>query len=132
MINREKFREQFSYFDKEIVVTIINIFRDEYPERIETITHCILNHDLISLRKAAHAFKGVISNFDMEGESYRLIKDIEIRAHRLEEEINEGLKISEMEMTKIFADFENTFANFKTASAQLFSELMEIQAEYKG
>lgn len=132
MINREKFREQFSYFDKEIVVTIINIFRDEYPERIETITHCILNHDLISLRKAAHAFKGVISNFDMEGESYRLIKDIEIRAHRLEEEINEGLKISEMEMTKIFADFENTFANLKTASAQLFSELMEIQAEYKG
>jgi hypothetical protein len=113
------------------VVEIINIFKDEYPERIKTITLCIFNHDLINLRKAAHAFKGVISNFDMEGESYRLIKDIEIRAHRLEDEINEGRKVSETEIAKTYADFENTFVNFKAASAQLLVELIEIQSEYK-
>ena len=131
MINKVKFRDQFSYFDKEVVVEIIDIFKDEYPKRIETITRCIRQNDLISLRKAAHAFKGVISNFDLEGESYQLIKDIEIQAHRLEDEINEGFKVSELEMANIFASLESIFLSFKTASAQLFNELMEIQAEYK-
>ena len=37
VIDREQFRENFEFFDKEIVLDIINMFIDEYPERMQKI-----------------------------------------------------------------------------------------------
>ncbi len=130
MINREKFREQYSYFDKEVVVQIIGILEDEYPVRIETLSETIRNKQIPELRKAAHAFKGMIGNFDLEGDSYRLIKDIDFKAHQLDDEIEKGRILSENEKNQIFEAFSSMLASFKIAMKQLMIDLNEIKSEY--
>ncbi len=63
VIDREKFMENFQYFDKEIVNDIINIFIDEYPERMAALQKNIEEKDFEQLRFNAHSLKGVIANF---------------------------------------------------------------------
>lgn len=63
VINKEQFINSFQYFDKEIVLEIIDIFIDEYPERIEKLEISIQNKDFPQLKFHAHSLKGVIANF---------------------------------------------------------------------
>lgn len=63
VINKEQFIDSFQYFDKEIVLEIIDIFIDEYPERIENLEISINNKDFPQLKFHAHSIKGVIANF---------------------------------------------------------------------
>lgn len=53
----------FQYFDKEIVSEIIEIFIDEYPDRIENIAKSLESNDFSQLKFHAHSIKGVIANF---------------------------------------------------------------------
>jgi len=63
MIDRQKFNENFQYFDKEIVVEIIDIFESEYDERFANLKENIEQHDFAKLKFNAHSLKGVIANF---------------------------------------------------------------------
>jgi len=130
MIDKLKFKEQFSYFDKEVVVEIINIFEEEYPGRMADMTRFIHAKNLTELRKAAHGFKGVIGNFELDGDSYNLAKELEIHAHQFEEEENAGKLLSEDEKEIIFEQFLKTFFALKTTSYQLLLELTEIKMGY--
>jgi HPt (histidine-containing phosphotransfer) domain-containing protein len=63
IIEKDRFQENFQYFDKEIVLEIINIFIDEYPDRMNSIKENIDQKDFDQLRFNAHSLKGVVANF---------------------------------------------------------------------
>lgn len=63
MIDRQKFNEYFSNFDKEIVVDIIDIFISEYDDRFVNLRENVLRKDFEKLKFNAHGLKGVIANF---------------------------------------------------------------------
>lgn len=63
LINDQSFNESFSYFDKEIVVEIIDIFLNEYEDRLSTIKKSIDDVDFQNLKFHAHSLKGVVANF---------------------------------------------------------------------
>ncbi len=63
LINDQSFNESFSYFDKEIVVEIIDIFLNEYEDRLSTIKKSIDDVDFQNLKFQAHSLKGVVANF---------------------------------------------------------------------
>lgn len=63
VINETSFKETFQYFDKSIVLEIIELFIAEYPERIAAIKNDIASRNFESLKFNAHSIKGVIANF---------------------------------------------------------------------
>ncbi len=63
VINETSFKETFQYFDKSIVLEIIELFIAEYPERIAAIKNDIASRNFDSLKFNAHSIKGVIANF---------------------------------------------------------------------
>ncbi len=66
MIDKEKFQENFKYFDKELIVEIIDMFINEHPERMSKIKQNIEDLDMKALTFNAHSLKGVIANFMAE------------------------------------------------------------------
>jgi HPt (histidine-containing phosphotransfer) domain-containing protein len=63
VIDKQLFDDTFQYFDNEIVVEIIDIFLNEYHERLNTLKECIESRDFNKLKFHAHSMKGVVSNF---------------------------------------------------------------------
>ncbi len=63
MIDRQKFNDNFQYFDKEIIVEIIDIFITEYDERYRNLRQNVQEKDFVKLKFNAHSLKGVIANF---------------------------------------------------------------------
>ncbi|HNW72964.1 MAG: Hpt domain-containing protein [Bacteroidales bacterium] len=63
MIDRKKFNENFQYFDKEIIIEIIDIFFSEYDERFEKLSKNVKEQDFVQLKFNAHSLKGVVANF---------------------------------------------------------------------
>ena len=63
MIDRQKLDQNFQYFDKETIIEIIDIFFEEYPERVEKIRKNIQDGDFNQLKFNTHSLKGVIVNF---------------------------------------------------------------------
>ncbi len=90
VIQKEKFIENFQYFDKEIVADIINIFIDEYPERMETIKKNIDEKDFKQLGFNAHSLKGVIANF-VAPEPHELARRLEMKGKN-----NDGEGVEEL------------------------------------
>ena len=63
MIDLERFKENFVYLDKEVVVEIIDIFLGEYKDRMASLQQNISDGDFTGLKFNAHSLKGVIANF---------------------------------------------------------------------
>ncbi len=78
MIDKKQFLENFQYFDNEVVLEIINIFIDEYPERMESLQKNIDEKDFDQLKFNAHSLKGVVANF-VAPEVQELAKQLEIK-----------------------------------------------------
>ncbi len=112
VINKEQFNETFQYFDSEIVVEIIDIFLNEYSERIEALTASINAVDYDNLKFNSHSIKGVIANF--------VAPEVEQQAKELE------IMGSEKNMDGV----DELFAAFKISSASLVDELREIKEDY--
>ncbi len=66
LVDKEKFQENFKHFDKKLIVEIIDMFINEYPERMEQIKQNIAASDMENLRFNAHSLKGIIANFMAE------------------------------------------------------------------
>ena len=113
VIQKYKFIENFQYFDKEIVVDIINIFIDEYPERIATLRKNIDEKDFDQLRFNAHSIKGVIANF-VAPEPQELARVLEMKG---KEKDGEGLA--------------EIFAQLKEKGDLLLEELQELKTNFK-
>jgi HPt (histidine-containing phosphotransfer) domain-containing protein len=63
VIDNQSFNDSFQYFDKEIVVEILDIFLNEYEDRLSTIKKSIDEVDFPNLKFHAHSLKGVVANF---------------------------------------------------------------------
>jgi len=75
-IDWTQFNENFQYYDKEIIKEVINIFIDEYDQRISNLKKNIEDKDFTNLAFNAHSFKGVIANY-MAPKAYQLTLKLE-------------------------------------------------------
>lgn len=113
LIDKEKFQENFKYFDNEIIVEVIDIFIDEFPERMSTIKKNIEETDMQALNFNAHSIKGVIANFMAEvPQSY---------AKQLEEKgkLNDS------------SDLEQLYAGLYESTSEMIDNLKELKLIYK-
>ncbi len=78
VIDRVAFMDTFQYFDKSIVVEIIDIFLTEYPQRMEALKKDIQKLDFSALKFDAHSVKGVIANF-VAAVPQQLAKELEYK-----------------------------------------------------
>ncbi|MEA5111190.1 hypothetical protein SDC9_15552 [bioreactor metagenome] len=63
MVNKQVFLETYHYFDKSVIVEIIDIFLDEYQGKLEKLYNDVKSRDFTGLRFTAHNLKGVVANF---------------------------------------------------------------------
>lgn len=75
-IDKAALQESFKAYDKEVIVEIIDLFFEEYPERLKSIEEAIRQQDAETLRTTAHSLKGVIAHFHAE-EAHSLAKALE-------------------------------------------------------
>jgi len=106
-IDWEQFNENFQYYDKEIIKEIIDIFIEEYDDRIKILTKNIGEKDYTNLAFNAHSFKSVIGNY-MAPKAYETTRKLEELAK------NNGI-----------SEIDATFEELKTATGELLSELKE-------
>lgn len=111
MVNKQNFYETYQFFDKSVIIEIIDIFISEYAERFEKLRKNIDERDFQNMRFNAHSLKGVIANFSAPV-PLELIRAYEKSAALIFENKGEGFDearmISELEeirkATKIMAD----------------------------
>lgn len=87
MVNRKVFKETYQLFDQDVIIEIIDIFLDEYPEKLRKLCEDIAARDFKALRFTAHNLKGVVANFSAPA-PLEIIKDFEQVASHLYE--NDG------------------------------------------
>lgn len=112
MIDRATFSTNYEIFDKEIVKEIIEIYIQEYPERMVKLEKNILEKDMENLYKNAHSMKGVTANF--------FDKDTEEIARLLEAKGKDGDT----------SGIEDLFEQLKVTSGNLIVELAALGEEY--
>ncbi len=111
MIDRQKLNDNFQYFDKEIVVEIIDIFFSEYDERFINLQKNVQEKDFVNLKFNAHSLKGVIANF---------MDPVTIEFSR---------KLDEMARDKNEIGLDHLYADLKRSSDQLLEELRMLKKE---
>ena len=111
MIDRQKLNQNFQYFDKETIIEIIDIFFEEYPERIQKMRKNIEDLDFVQLKFNAHSLKGVIANFQ-DPECIELSR-----------------KLDEMAKNQEKNGLSDVFKNLMAASDKLLEELTSLKAE---
>lgn len=132
MINREKLKESFEYFDNEIILEIIDIFINEYPDRISKIESDIENKDLVALRFDAHSIKGVIANFQREGGVLDLAAKLEeIAGTAVNKESKTLLPLAPEQITRIQDEAISVFPQFRIAIEEFLEDLKDIRKEYE-
>jgi HPt (histidine-containing phosphotransfer) domain-containing protein len=112
MIDRIKFKENFQYFDKDIIIEIIDIFESEYEERFTKIEKNILEKDFVQLKFNAHSLKGVIANF-MDPVTIDLSRTLD-----------------EVAKTKEGTGLQELFTQLKSSCDSLLEELRQIRKEF--
>ncbi len=113
MIDKKQFMDNFQYFDNEVILEIINIFIDEYPERMETLRKNIADKDFDQLKFNAHSLKGVVANF-VAPEVQELARQLELKgAHKdltgaedIYRELKEKADIVVEELNELKKNFE--------------------------
>ncbi len=112
VINKEQFQENFKFFDKEIIVEIIDLFIGEFDDRMKSIKDSIESSDMAALKFNAHSLKGVISNF-VADEPQLLAKQLEDKA-------------DQEDQTVLIEIYHNLY----TSTAILVDELKDIRIIY--
>jgi HPt (histidine-containing phosphotransfer) domain-containing protein len=95
MVNKQNFYETYQYFDKSVIVEIIDIFISEYAERFEKLSQNITDRDFQKMRFNAHSLKGVIANFSAP-EPLELVRSFEKNSAALLDNNGEGFDESFM------------------------------------
>ncbi len=113
IIEKERFLENFQYFDKEVVLDIINIFLEEYPDRIRMIRTNIDQQDFDQLRFNAHSLKGVVANF-------------------VAPEVQSAAKAMEMKGTnKDLSDIDDLYTVLKEKADVMIEELADLKKNFQ-
>jgi HPt (histidine-containing phosphotransfer) domain-containing protein len=109
MIDREKWDETFRYFDNDVIVSIIDVYEKELPERLETIRKNIAESDFENLSFNAHSLKSVTGTF-MAPSPADLCRNLE-----------------EMSINRNDLGMAAIFNELKSSSEELLRELVEIR-----
>ena len=112
-IDKGALQESFKLYDKEVIVEIIDLFFEEYPERIESLKNAIRQKNYDELKSTAHGLKGVISHFHAE-DARALAKSLE-----------------DMGANQDMTEAEPTFNKLKEKTSNMLEELKEIKKEYQ-
>ena len=107
VIEWEKFNDNFQYYDKGIIIEVIDIFVNEYDDRIRKLQENIDENDFAKLAFNAHSFKSVIAN-------YMAPKALEL-TRKLEDAANKNADDS----------IQQIFNDLKIASKELLIELKD-------
>ncbi len=119
MVNKEEFLETYSYFDKSLLVEIIDIFLNEYEGRLEKIYKDVREHNFKDLRFDAHGIKGVIANF-CAPDAWQIARDLEFSGHEYIENNGE---------TFVEADVIARVDNLRDSVIEMVSDLRELKKE---
>lgn len=111
MIDKETFRDNFKYYDKAIVLQVIDMFLEEYNDRFTVLEQNIRDLDFKNIDHNAHSLKGVVTY--MSTELYELARILEFKGKECE---SSGL--------------QETFDTLKQSTLQLAEELVEMRKEY--
>lgn len=111
MIDRKKLDENFQYFDKEVVIEIIDIFFSEFDERFEKLAKNVRERDFVQLKFNAHSLKGVVANF---------MDPVTIDLSRM---------LDEAAKNQTEAGLDQLYANLFESSKMLAGELKKLKAE---
>lgn len=127
MIIEKKFEKTYKNFDREIVREIIDIFLIEYDERIEKLNTFLISKNYDELSKSAHAFKGVISNFETECAAYNEIAEIEniIRNYTKKKQEDDTF-----EDPKLHGKLSQIFSSFMKNSKQMYFQLEKMRLKF--
>jgi HPt (histidine-containing phosphotransfer) domain-containing protein len=109
MIDHVRFNENFQYFDKEIIIEIIDIFISEFDMRFSNLNENVAARDFDKLKFNAHGIKGVIANF-MDPDTIELSK-----------------RLDEMAKNRIENGLEKTLADFENSAKLLLEELKQMK-----
>jgi len=119
MVNKQNFYETYQYFDKSVIVEIIDIFISEYAERFEKLSQNITDRDFQKMRFNAHSLKGVIANFSAP-EPLELVRSFEKTSAALLD--NNGEDFDESRMIK-------NLEEIRKATVIMARQLDEIKQE---
>ena len=120
MVNKQVFTDTYQYFDKSVIVEIIDIFIDECPDRLTTLEQNIKEANFDKLRFNAHSLKGVVANFSALP-AFEKVKELEKTASELVEGNQDEFNKDEM------------LANLATIREMIYevmNDLKEIKKEY--
>ena len=130
MINRGKFKECYSDFDKDIVLDILDMFINDYNGRIKKLNGYIDDRAPSFLKREAHAFKSIIGNIETDCIVFTQLEQIEgISSELLDAVESEGKLPDEAENIK-YNEIIKQFQQLKTSSSQLLAEAKELRLKY--
>ena len=118
MVNKQVFNDTYQFFDKSIIVEIIDIFMEEGPGKIAAIEQNIEEANFDKLRFNAHSLKGVVANFSAP-QAFEKVKELEKMAAGLVEG-------NEFDQNKMLAGL----ATIKTMVHEMMDDLDKIKEEY--
>ena len=111
MIDKDIIRENFKYYDKSVIVEIMDIFLSEYPARFEKLQKNIIELNYSGINENAHSLKGIVSYFSPD--IAELTRQIEALG---KEESSDGL--------------QQTFDSLKNGILQLVEVIKVMRQEY--
>ena len=120
MVNKQVFTDTYQYFDKSVIVEIIDIFIDECPERMTALEQNIKEANFDKLRFNAHSLKGVVANFSAPP-AFEKVKELEKTAAGLVEE--KGKEFNKEALLE-------SLATIKTMVYEVMDDLKKIKEEY--
>ena len=118
MVNKQVFTDTYQYFDKSVIVEIIDIFTDECPDRLAAIEQNIQEGNFDKLRFNAHSLKGVVANFSAPT-AFEKVKELE----KMAADLVEGNEFNKEEMLV-------GVAIIKTMIYEMMDDLKKIKKEY--
>jgi len=113
MIDKETFRDNFRYYDKGIVLQVIDMFLADYQDTFTGLQASIDNLDFDGIDNIAHSFKSNVAY--MSAEVSELARIIE---HKGKDKNNDGLQAA--------------FEKLKAGTSLMVNELVEMRQEYEG
>lgn len=111
MIDRQKFKDAFQYYDKEAILSIIDLFEKGLPERFDKIRKNIHDNDFDALAFNSHSLKSVTALF-MDSEQVALL-----------------IKLEEMAMSKNNSRLQELYTKVKSSTDELLMDLNIIRQE---
>jgi HPt (histidine-containing phosphotransfer) domain-containing protein len=120
MVNKQVFIDTYQYFDKSVILEIIDIFIDECPDRLVTLEQNIREANFDKLRFNAHSLKGVVANFSAPV-AFEKVKYLEKTAADLVD--NNGAGFNQEELL-------TNLATIKEMVFEMMNDLKQLKVDY--